>query len=73
MAENDELFNELPPIHTLVEADISCAAEFFFEALCVLHHQRSCPKTTECDLLIQSSMAKNEKWGNFHAQTRLPK
>ena len=34
MAENDQLFIELPPIHTLVEADISCAAEFFFEALC---------------------------------------
>ena len=34
MAENDQLFIELPPIHTLVEADISWAAEFFFEALC---------------------------------------
>ena len=34
MAENDKLFNELHPIHTLVNADISCATEFFFEALC---------------------------------------
>ena len=34
MADNDQLFNELPPIQPLVDADISCTAEFFFEALC---------------------------------------
>ena len=34
MAKNDVLFNELPPIHTLVDADMPCSAEFFFEALC---------------------------------------
>ena len=33
-AENDQLFNVLPPNHTLVEANLSCATEFFFEALC---------------------------------------
>ena len=34
MDENNILFNNLPPIHTLVDADMPCAAEFFFEALC---------------------------------------
>ena len=34
MDENNLLFNDLPPIHTLVDADMPCVAEFFFEALC---------------------------------------
>ena len=52
MAENDQLFNVLPPIHTLVEADLSCAAEFFFEALCCT--------TREAALKQQSAIYKDE-------------
>ena len=53
MAENDQLFNALPPIHTLVEADLSCAADFFFKALCCA--------TREAALKQQSAIYKYEE------------